>query len=92
MIDAAIKDGAKGIVIDGSGNGSVNAAVKARLIELDKQGFPVIRSTRTNSGYVTTKTEGIGSGIYSASKSRWLLSLALATGASMEQIKSYFGT
>lgn len=92
MIDAAIKDGAKGIVIDGSGNGSVNAAVKARLIELDKQGFPVIRTTRTNSGYVTTKTEGIGSGVYSASKSRWLLSLALATGASMEQIKSYFGT
>jgi L-asparaginase len=90
LIDAAIKDGAKGIVIDGSGNGSVNSAVKKRIAELDKQGFPVVRATRTNSGYVTPKTEGIGSGIYSASKSRWLLTLALANGASFEQIKSYF--
>jgi L-asparaginase len=92
MIDAAIRDGAKGIVIDGSGNGSVTAAVKQRIIELDKQGFPVVRSTRTNSGVVTSKVEGIGAGVYSASKSRWLLSLALAQGAGVEQIKRYFGS
>jgi len=91
LIDAAIKDGAKGIVIDGSGNGSINSAVKKRIAELDKQGFPVVRATRTNSGLVTAKTEGIGAGVYSASKSRWLLSLALSTGLSYDQIKSMFG-
>ncbi|ROR24519.1 asparaginase [Comamonas sp. BIGb0124] len=91
LIDAAIKDGAKGIVIDGSGNGSINSAVKKRIAELDKQGFPVVRATRTNSGLVTAKTEGIGASVYSASKSRWLLSLALSTGLSYDQIKSMFG-
>ncbi|KAF1020389.1 MAG: L-asparaginase [Paracidovorax wautersii] len=92
LIDAAIRDGAKGIVIDGSGNGSVNSAVKKRIAELDQQGFPVVRATRTNSGVVTPKTEGIGSGVYSASKARWLLTLALAQGASVAQIKGYFGS
>ncbi|MFT4190701.1 MAG: type II asparaginase [Comamonas sp.] len=92
LIDAAIKDGAKGIVIDGSGNGSVNAAVSKRIAELDQAGFPVVLATRTNSGVVTPKTEGIGAGVYSASKSRWLLSLALASGASYTQIKGYFGS
>jgi L-asparaginase len=90
LIDAAIQSGARGIVIDGSGNGSVNSTVKARLAELERQGFPVVRATRTNSGVVTPKSEGIGAGAYSASKARWLLSLALAQGASYAQIKSYF--
>ena len=69
----------------------INSAVKKRIAELDKQGFPVVRATRTNSGLVTAKTEGIGAGVYSASKSRWLLSLALSTGLSYDQIKSMFG-
>lgn len=90
LIDAAIQDGAKGIVIDGSGNGSLNSALKKRIAALDKQGFPVVRATRTNSGVVTPKPEGIGAGVYSASKARWLLSLALATGAGYDDIKGYF--
>lgn len=92
LLDAAIKNGARGIVIDASGNGSLNTLLSNRVQELDKQGFPVIVATRTNSGFVTTRTEGIGSGAYSASKARWLLTLALAKGDSIEQIKRYFNS
>ena len=92
LLDAAIKNGARGIVIDASGNGSLNTLLSNRVQELDKQGFPVIVATRTNSGFVTTRTEGIGSGAYSASKARWLLTLALAKGDSIERIKRYFNS
>ena len=92
LLDAAIKNGARGIVIDASGNGSLNTTLSNREQELDKQGFPVIVATRTNSGFVTTRTEGIGSGAYSASKARWLLTLALAKGDSIAQIKRYFNS
>ena len=92
LLDAAIKNGARGIVIDASGNGSLNTLLSNRVQELDKQDFPVIVATRTNSGFVTTRTEGIGSGAYSASKARWLLTLALAKGDSIERIKRYFNS
>ncbi|ALM82755.1 asparaginase [Bordetella sp. N] len=90
LIDAVIAGGAKGIVINASGHGSVATSTKQRIRELEQQGFPVIRATRTNNGIVADKPEGIGAGVYSAAKARWLLSLALATGASIEQIRDYF--
>lgn len=92
LLDAAVKDGAKGIVIAGTGNGSIPSALKAKVIELMAKGIPVVRSTRTGSGFVTAKTEGIGAGYYSPQKARILLTLALAEGASMEKIKAYFGS
>lgn len=91
LLDAAVKDGAKGIVIAGTGNGSIPATLKDKVIELMQKGIPVVRSTRTGSGFVTAKTEGIGAGYYNPQKSRILLTLALAEGASMDQIKAYFG-
>ena len=92
LLEAAIKSGAKGIVIDASGNGSLSSSMGKRVQELVQQGFPVIVATRTNSGFVTTRNEGIGSGAYSSSKARWLLTLALSQGASLEQIKRYFNS
>ena len=92
LLDAAVKDGAKGIVIAGSGNGSIPSALKAKITELMEKGIPVVRSTRTGSGFVTTKAEGIGAGFYNPQKARILLMLALAEGANMEKIKAYFGS
>ena len=92
LLDAAVKDGVKGIVIAGTGNGSIPTPLKAKVTELMAKGIPVVRSTRTGSGFVTVKEEGIGAGYYNPQKARILLSLALAEGASMEKIRAYFGS
>ncbi|KAF1020388.1 MAG: L-asparaginase 2 [Paracidovorax wautersii] len=90
LIDAAIAGGARGLVIAGSGNGTLPEPVKQRVAQLDGEGFVVVRASRAANGFVTPKKEGIAAGIYSASKARWLLALALATGATREQIRQYF--
>lgn len=90
LIDAAIQNGAKGIVLAANGNGSVPTALKEKINELMKRGIPIVRSTRTGSGYVSSKDEGIGSGYLNPQKARILLSLALATDANIEKIKTYF--
>ncbi len=92
LLDAAVADGAKGIVIAGTGNGSVPSALKAKLVEIMDKGIPVVRSSRVGTGFVTSKQEGIGAGYYSPQKARILLTLALAEGASMEKIKAYLGS
>lgn len=92
LLDAAVNSGAKGIVIAGTGNGSVPTALKAKITELMEKGIPVVRSTRTGSGFVTSKPEGIGAGYFNPQKARILLGLALAEGASIEKIKAYFGS
>jgi len=90
LLDAAIQNGAKGIVIAASGHGTVNPATQQRIIELEAQGFPVVRATRTGDGIVAERPAGIGAGAYSVVKARWLLALALASGASLDQIRAYF--
>jgi L-asparaginase len=90
QIDAAIKAGAKGIVLAGNGNGSVPASVKQRVLALTKEGFPVVRSSRTGSGIITPKEEGIGAGFYNPQKARILLMLALAKGADLQSLRKYF--
>lgn len=92
MLDAAVATGAKGIVIAGSGNGSVSETMKKKVAELMGKGIPVVISTRTGSGFVTKKEAGIGAGFMTPPKSRLLLMLALAEGANEERIRSYFGT
>lgn len=92
LLNAAIEQGAKGIVIAGSGNGAVPSRIKDDIKKAMDKGIPVVISTRTGSGYVTAKTkkDSIGSGVYNPQKARILLSLALSNGDSMEKIRSYF--
>lgn len=90
MLDAALKNGAKGIIIAGNGNGNVSSNMEAAIGELHKQGIPVVMSTRTGTGYVSTKSFAIGSGFLNPQKSRVLLQLALASGADLPQIATYF--
>ncbi len=90
QLDAAIRAGAKGVVIVGNGNGSVPTIVKNRIDELTKQGYPVVRASRTGSGFSTKKIEGIGSGALNAQKSRILLMLALSQGADITLLRRYF--
>ncbi|WP_025121391.1 MULTISPECIES: asparaginase [unclassified Serratia (in: enterobacteria)] len=90
MLDAALKNGAKGIIIAGNGNGNVSSNMEAAIGELHKQGIPVVMSTRTGTGYVSTKSFAIGAGFMNPQKSRVLLQLALASGADLPQIATYF--
>lgn len=91
QLEDAIRAGAKGIVIVGNGNGSMPSKVKARVYELTKQGFPVIRASRTGGGFVTQKVEGMGAGSLNAQKARLLLMLCLAKGLDEAQIRASFG-
>jgi len=90
LIEAAVKGGAKGIVIAGTGNGSIPTSFKNTVKELMEKGVPVVRSTRTGSGYVSAKEEGIGAGFLNPQKARILLTLALAEGAGPDRIRGYF--
>jgi L-asparaginase len=90
-MDTAIERGARGIVLAGAGAGSVAARIKPRLEELTRQGFPVVRSSRTGSGFAVKEDGGgIASGILNPQKSRILLMLALAHGADLARIRQLF--
>lgn len=90
LLDAVVKMGVKGIVIAATGDGSLSAILEEKVKEIIGKGIPVVRSTRTGSGFVTYKDVGIASGLYNPQKSRILLSLALSQNASMKQIAQYF--
>ncbi|WP_334223329.1 hypothetical protein [Cupriavidus sp. P-10] len=50
----------------------------------------MIRSSRTGSGFTTTKPESLGAGILNPQKARILLMLALANQSDLSQIARYF--
>lgn len=54
-LDALVAAGAQGIVIAGTGNGSVHHALEAALIEAQHAGVAVLRSTRCLDGPVQMK-------------------------------------
>lgn len=92
LLNAAVAQGAKGIIIAGMGNGSTPARMKEDIKKLMDKGIPVIISSRTGNGFVTEKTKdsAIGSGIYNPQKARILLSLALSNGDDINKIRGYF--
>ena len=57
LIDAAVKAGAKGIVIAGVGNGNMTSEALEALAEARKKGVVVVRSTRLPSGSVPRNDE-----------------------------------
>lgn len=91
-IDSAISNGAKGIVIAGSGAASTSSALVPYISSAMKQGVPVVVATRTGSG-AAPATEGganIYAGFLNPPHARIQLQLALATGQNMTTIKSGF--
>ncbi len=90
LLEAAIANGAKGIVIAGTGNGSIPEKMNPVVEKAMAAGIPIVRSTRTGNGFTTPKEFGIGSGIFNPQKSKILLELALNAGASMDEIRDYF--
>ena len=96
-IDAFVAAGVKGLVIAGTGNGSIHATLQQALADAIGKGVAVVRSSRVGSGHVmrngAAADDALGSvsaGTLNPYKARVLLMLALAAGitdaAAIQQI------
>ncbi|MDB5947256.1 MAG: L-asparaginase [Ramlibacter sp.] len=90
LLDFAIRNGARGVIVAGTGNSSLSDAMTRKVAQLTLKGFPVVRASRVGSGFASEKSEGIGAGFYNPQKARMLLALAINQGADLETIRSYF--
>ncbi|RAR52029.1 L-asparaginase [Paraburkholderia unamae] len=86
-VEALVAAGVDGLVVAGTGNGSIHGALQQALAEAASKGVPVVRASRVGSGHVmhngAAKDDALGfvsSGTLSPYKSRVLLLLALAAG------------
>jgi L-asparaginase len=84
LIDAAIRNGAKGIVVAGVGDGNMTTPALDALAKAAKSGVVVVRSSRLPSGITLRNNEVnddekgfVASGELNPAKSRVLLQLAL---------------
>jgi L-asparaginase len=87
-IDALVQAGVRGIVVAGTGNGSMHANITQALADAVKQGVAVVRSSRVGSGHVMRNGAAsddalgtISAGGLNPYKARVLLLLALAGNA-----------
>jgi L-asparaginase len=99
LIDAAVANGAKGIVIAGVGNGNMNKASIDAAAKAVKKGVVVVRSSRVATGSVGRNVEinddemgFIASDELNPQKARILLALALLKKATPAQIQTMFQT
>jgi L-asparaginase len=99
LIDCSVRNGAKGIVIAGVGNGNMNKASLDAAAQAVKQGVVVVRSSRVATGHVGRNVEVkddelgfIASDELNPQKARILLSLALLKPHTPAQIQELFYT
>lgn len=96
-VDAAVKAGVKGIVNAGVGDGSLYHEVEKGLIDAQKQGVVVVRSSRVGSGIVGRNSEVnddqnkfVVSDSLNPQKARVLLMLALTKTNDLNKIQQMF--
>jgi L-asparaginase len=84
LIDAALRNGARGLVVAGVGDGNMTTPALEALTRAAKSGIVVVRSTRLAEGIVRRNSEVnddekgfVASGELNPAKSRVLLQLAL---------------
>jgi L-asparaginase len=97
MIDAAVANGAKGIVIAGVGDGNMTAPALEAVKRAIKKGVVVVRSARVNGGIVRRNIEvnddemgSVASMELNPAKARPLLQLALLKTNDVKKIQDYF--
>ena len=97
LIDAAVRNGAKGLVIAGVGDGNMTKEALAALTQANKAGVVVVRSTRLAGGLVLRNNEVdddkmgfVASGEFTAPKARVLLQLGLTRSRDAKQIQRMF--
>ena len=86
-VDALAAAGVNGIVVAGTGNGSIHASVQAALADARSRGIAVVRASRVGSGHVMRNGAApddalgfVSAGSLNPYKARVLLMLALAAG------------
>jgi L-asparaginase len=99
LIEAAVKNGAQGIVVAGVGDGNMTTPALEALAKLAKAGTVVVRSTRLPEGIVLRNNEVdddkmgfVASGELNPAKSRVLLQLALTKTKDPKKIQEMFYT
>ncbi len=99
LIDCAVANGAKGIVIAGVGNGNLNKAALEAAANAVKKGVVVVRASRVPTGSVGRNVEVkddklgfIASDELNPQKARILLSLALLNKRTSEQVQKLYET
>ena len=99
LIDAAVANGAKGIVTAGVGNGNMTGAALKAVVAAIKKGVVVVRATRVPSGSVGRNVEvnddeigTVVAGELSPAKARVLLKLALLKTSDAGEIQQLFDT
>lgn len=95
MFELAVQDGAQGIVIAATGNGSMPAAIKPALAYARDAGIIVVRASRVGNGSVSagpvdTECGTIPAGWLSPQKARLLLMLALSQTNDRNRVAEYF--
>lgn len=97
LIDAAVKAGARGLVLAGVGNGNATKAALAALADARAHGVVVVRSSRVAVGPTLRNAEVdddklgfVASGLYRPSKARVLLQLALLKSGDPATIQALF--
>lgn len=99
QIDNAVRDGAKGIVLAGIGDGNASSNALAGLDRAVAKGVVVVRASRVGTGLVNRNVEVsddqhgyVASYDLNPQKARILLQLLLATGTtSAQRIQAAFG-
>jgi L-asparaginase len=97
LIEAALRNGARGLVIAGVGDGNMSRPALETLARAAKTGVVVVRSSRLERGMVLrnnevddTKMGFVASGELNAPKSRVLLQLALTDTKDPVQVQRMF--
>ena len=81
VVDALVASGVQGLVVAGTGNGSVHHELEAALVAAQAQGVRVVRATRCAEGTVQATPHDVlpGAGALSPVKARIALLLELLT-------------
>lgn len=96
IVDAIAASGAKGIIMAGTGNGSIHEATEAALVDAQKKGLVIVRASRVGNGAVTAANQRyedqhfLKSGTLSPQKARILLALALTKTSDLNEIQRMF--
>ena len=96
LVDAAIAAGAKGIISAGSGMGSIQETTEKGLVDAQKQGVVIVRSSRVGNGLVVkgiqryTDQKFLNGDNLNPQKARILLQLALTKTTDLEEIQRIF--
>ncbi|MBP1621378.1 MAG: ansB [Acidobacteria bacterium] len=97
LIDAAVANGAKGIVVAGVGDGNMTAPALEAVKRAVAKGVVVVRSSRTGRGIIRRNIEinddqlgTVASMDLNPGKARVLLQLGLTKSSNAKQIQEYF--